>query len=240
MSKMWEKALKSYSYPVTLSEYGHAQNYSGHFAFSPINDRASTILFEDYFRNNASTKLGYWLEVVFWKMYSQGGRRDIKTNDMASHFKTSGITASQLSSTCNNYIKNDTRQNLQAIVKCLGFTSTAIAISATFPSFLRPDLYPMVDTRIAKWVGKHMTAYNTASPNSPQLIRPRYLDTKSTVLTLSDIDFVKSWTLWCRHKATQLSNLTTLEWRPRDVEMAVFYAWGDRNTIHPVIALEVF
>ncbi len=236
---MWKKALNSYNYPVTLSNYRQAQNYSGHFAFRPIYDRASTILFEDYFRNNASLKIEYWLEVVFWKMYSQGGRRDIKTADMANHFEASGITASQLSSACNNYIKNDTRQNLQVIIKCLGFSSSAIAISATFPAFFCPDLYPMVDTRIAKWVGKHMVAHNNADPSSPQLIRPRYLDTKSTVLTLSDIDFVKSWTQWCRHKAVQLSNSTNIKWRPRDVEMAVFYAWGDRNKIHPLIDLEI-
>jgi hypothetical protein len=97
----------------------------------------------------------------------------------------------------------------------------------------------MVDTRIAKWVGQNMQAHNAANPNAPQLVRPRYLDTTATVLTLSDFQFVYSWNRWCRNKANQLNDITSTNWRPRDVEMAVFNAWGNRGDQHPIIQLEI-
>jgi hypothetical protein len=239
MTENWELALKTYKYPVQLSDYERSSSYPGYFIFSPIDNASTTALFEDHFRKGANDEIELWLEVIYWKMYSQGGRSNIKTNEIADHFKQSRITAQQLMIVCNNYLADDTRENLSSIIKLLGFASSAIAIAATFPAFLRPDLFPMVDTRIAKWVGKCMDEHNNASSKAPKLVRPKYLDNTSTVLTLTDIEFVKSWTQWCRHKAIQLSKRTSIDWRARDVEMAVFNAWGDRNKKHPKLKLEV-
>jgi hypothetical protein len=180
-----------------------------------------------------------WIEVLFWKMYSQAGRRDNKTKQVSDYLTNNNVTPQDLYATCYAYINNDTRENLNAIRRLLGFRAQVIAIAATFPAFLRPDLFPMVDTRVAKWVGENMNAHNNANPNAPQLVMPPYLNNNNTVLTLTDFDFVRSWTQWCRHKAEQLAHLTDIDWRPRDVEMAVFNAWGDRGTNHPVINLEI-
>ncbi len=240
MSNEWKKSLNTYRYTVTLQNYDNADQYPGYFNFSiPINDRFSTVSFETHFRERAATTIESWLEVIYWKMYSQANRRNIKTNQVAEYFQAKKVAPQILLDACNNYIGNDTRSNLDAIRKLLGFTSTAIAIAATFPAFLRPDLFPMVDTRIAKWVGQNMQAHNDASPNAPQLVRPRYLDTKATVLTLTDFEFVYSWNRWCRHKADQLNVCTSINWRPRDVEMAVFNAWGNKGKQHPGIQLEI-
>lgn len=240
MSRMWQKALNTYNYSVTLEDYVNASEYPGYFTFpTRINNHSSTVSFENHFRKGAPTDIEFWLEVIFWKMYSQSGRRDNRTNKVASHFKSAGISPKQLLNACSNYISNDTTSNLRTIIELLGFNSRVIAIAATFPAFLRPDLFPMVDTRIAKWVGANMQAHNNASQSGPQLVRPRYLDTQATVLTLADFEFVDSWTHWCRHKANQLTGCTSIKWRPRDVEMAVFNASGDRGKKHPVIQLEV-
>jgi len=37
--------------------------------------------------------------------------------------------------------------------------------------------------------------------------------------------------------ATKLSELTDMKWRARDVEMAAFTAWGDRDDDHPRFVL---
>lgn len=234
----WELALKTYNYPVKLADYRNAQNYKGYFKFNPIGNSSSTALFESHFREGASKNIESWLEVIYWKMYSQNGRSHDKTDAVADYFCKAKITPDKLLTKCNNYIADDSRKNLNEIIKLLGFSSNSIAIAATFPAFLRPDLFPMVDTRIAKWVGISMSEQNSSNTNIPQLIRPRYLDTRATVLTLSDMDFVKAWTRWCRHKANQLSMLTNIDWRPRDVEMAVFNAWGNKNECHPKLKLE--
>ncbi|MBU1620319.1 MAG: hypothetical protein KJ556_09345 [Gammaproteobacteria bacterium] len=240
MPNEWKRSLEEYHYDVSLQHYDNANQYPEWFRGSiPINDRHNTVSFENHFRQRALTSIEAWLEVVFWKMYSQPNRRNNVTNQVADYFQANRILPQNLFNACDAYIHNDTRDNLNAIRIALGFTSPAIAVAATFPAFLRPDLFPMVDTRIAKWVGQNMDAHNTADPNAPQLVRPRYLDTQATVLTLTDFDFVFSWTRWCKYKANQLNALTSIDWRPRDVEMAVFRAWGNRNEPHPMIQLEV-
>jgi hypothetical protein len=240
MPNAWIRALEEYRYSVSLEHYANANQYPKYFHFSiPINDRDSTILFEKHFRDRSAVCIEAWLEVVFWKMYSQAKWRNNLTNQVANHLQESETNPSSLLDACEAYIQNDTRDNLNLIRTALGFESQSVAVAATFPAFLRPDLYPMVDTRIAKWIGENMDLHNVSNPNAPQLVRPRYLDTQATVLTLRDFDFVHSWTRWCRYKAIQLTELTSFNWRPRDVEMAVFRAWGNRNEQHPFIQLEV-
>lgn len=240
MPNEWKRSLDGYRYSVTLQNYENADQYPGFFNFSiPINDRCSTVSFETHFRELAATNIEAWLEVIFWKMYSQANRRNNITNQVAEHLQAENVSPQTLLEACQNYIENDTRPHLDTIRQLLGFNSSAIAIAATFPAFLRPDLFPMVDTRIAKWVGQNMQAHNDANPNDPQLVRPRYLDTQATVLTLTDFEFVYSWNRWCRHKSNQLNDVTSINWRPRDVEMAVFNAWGNGGEQHPIIQLEI-
>jgi hypothetical protein len=240
MPNEWKRSLEEYRYNVSLQHFDNAALYPEFFDFSvPISDRCSTASFETHFREIAAENIEAWLEVIFWKMYSQANRRNNVTNQVAEYFQANQVLPQTLLDTCEAYIQNDTRENLDAIRQMLGFQAPVIAVAATFPAFLRPDLYPMVDTRVAKWVGQNMQVHNAVNPNAPQLVRPRYLDTQATVLTLTDFDFVYSWNRWCRYKANQLNELTSINWRPRDVEMAVFHAWGDRNMPHPIIHLEV-
>lgn len=240
MPDEWKRSLDGYRYRVTMQNYENADQYPGFFNFSiPIGDRSNTVSFENYFRELAATNIEVWLEVIFWKMYSQPNRRNKNANKVAKYLQKKNISPHELLEACNKYIENDTQANLDAIRQLLGFSSRVIAIAATFPAFLRPDLFPMVDTRIAKWVGQNMQAHNVANPNAPQLVRPRYLDTTATVLTLSDFKFVYSWNRWCRYKANQLNDITSINWRPRDVEMAVFNVWGNRGKQHPIIQLEI-
>jgi hypothetical protein len=225
MPNEWKRSLEEYRYDVSLQYYENANQYPGYFSFSvPINDRCSTTSFETHFRERAGSSIEVWLEVVYWKMYSQVNRRDNVTNQVVEYFYANQTLPQILVDACDAYIQNDTRDNLNAIRVALGFKTQSIAIAATFPAFFRPDLFPMVDSRIAKWVGQNMQPHNAANPNAPQLIRPPYLDTQANVLTLSDFDFVYSWTRWCRYKANQLNAVTTINWRPRDVEMAFFRA----------------
>jgi hypothetical protein len=194
--------------------------------------------FEAHFRKHASESIEPWLEVVFWKMCTQPITRVNKiTRRMIEHFKESDITPGSLWSACNRYIENPTRQHFASIRTLLGLTSQSIALAATFPAFLGPDLFPMVDTRVAKWAGHCLVVHNAVEPSGLQLIRPRYVDNKQSVLTMGDFTFMESWVLWCRHTARKLTAHTSIEWRARDVEMAVFNAWGGRHDQHPKIDL---
>jgi hypothetical protein len=235
MPNTWTESLLAYRYPVDLRKFEDAKMYPEWFNYhSSIGDRESTMQFEAHFRKHASEALEPWLEVVYWKMYSQPGtRRNKETRRRAAHFIDTGVAPQMLLDACNHYIESPTRQYFDSIRTLLGLDSKSIAVAATFPVFLRPDLYPMIDTRVAKWVGHCFGSHNAADTLGPQLIRPHFVDSKQTVLLMNDFPFVEKWVSWCSHTAGKLSARTSIEWRARDVEMAVFNAWGGGHERHP-------
>jgi hypothetical protein len=233
MPGTWVKALESYRYPVCLPEFFKVRNYPQWFKF-PIGegDRDSTKKFEDHFRHHARNHLEPWFEVVYWKMYSQKGRRDERVKKFIQNIQFQKISPVMLWDVCNAYVENPSRWSFNQFLKLLGYKkSGAIAIAATFPAFMKPDCFPMVDTRIAKWVIHSWRLYKW-----PQLVLPRYPNNRATVLKMADFDFMESWTCWCSHAANKLTRKSSFQWRARDVEMAVFQAWGACNQ-HPAIVL---
>lgn len=150
----------------------------------------------------------------------------------------SDVEPADLLEKANTFMNSESREDFDAFRHLFRFKSNVIAIVATFPAFLRPHQFPMVDTRVAKWVNLNYQLFNDANPDAPQLIPSEYGNCNSaTVLTMNDFAFYIRWIHWTRHMAEKLSIATGKSWRPRDVEMAVFTAWGDRGDQHPVIQL---
>ena len=148
----WLDALNRHSYPFDLTRYSGAENYAPWFSCrSEKGDRAQTIRFEDCFRAHARTALEPWFEVVFWKMYSQEGRRDRATTAVISKVESGSTSAAVLWSICAEYVGNPTKEGLRKLLQRL-IASSAIAIASTFPAFICPERFPMIDTQIAKWV----------------------------------------------------------------------------------------
>ena len=125
------------------------------------------------------------------------------------HIQQTGITASALLRRCQNYMKNPTVLYLPVVSPPAIAKTDVVATSATFPAFLRPDLFPMVDTQVTKWV-----------ENNPWIgmVAPRL--GKAEVLHEKHWDYIWAWIQWCRETAIKLGP----DWTPRDVEMAVFTA----------------
>ncbi len=237
MPQTWINVLNQYDYPVNLADYQHANNFQKFFKGQIQGNRNSTIAFENYFRSNAQ-KIEAWCEVVFWKLYSQKGRRDENTKKCWDFWISENITAKDLYNAANNFIVNGDRNGFNEYRKLWPFySSRVIAVLATPISYLAPDYFPMIDTRIAKWVKSQLDRFNGGDPNGPQLITSQYGQTKSTVLTMADFDFYLHWICWTRYIANKLSQQTERKWRARDVEMAVFTAWGDKGCSHPRLSL---
>jgi hypothetical protein len=114
--------------------------------------------------------------------------------------------------------------------KLFGFQTRVIAIVATFPAFIEPERFPMIDTRIAKWVRNHFNEQNAADRLGPQLVAMSH----DRVLAMADFVFMQRWIEWCRYTAGKLTALTEQPWRARDVEMAVFQAEGDSLALSPL------
>ena len=86
----------------------------------------------------------------------------------------------------------------------------------------------MVDARIARYVASEGKLIGFRGLNDVEKTLQRYREKASPgVLTLYDWAFVEMWVEWCREKARELSRAGEFQWRARDVEMAVFRAWGE-------------
>jgi hypothetical protein len=237
-AKRWQRALNGYSYQVDLTQFADKDQFSGWFnCILGTGNRDETIGFEDRFRGDAERHIEVWYEVVFWKLYGTKVWRDRHTCKLISDLGDRGTTAADLWRAGSNFIQCPSKKSFRSFQRLLWPQSQVIAIAATFPAFLAPDRFPMVDTRVAKWVAANMDQPNSANAGESQLERPVFPNNKATVLTFSDWPFVESWIRWCRMMATKLGEATGVAWRARDVEMAVFHAWGGKGEAHPVISL---
>lgn len=227
----WQNALARYRYPANLTEFTDRQQYAGWFTRNiDTGDRDQTIQFEDFFRQNAPHHLEAWFEVVFWKLFSS---HRAKTGDIIKRVEANGVSASDLWTTCCEFTADPSRQRFQAFQELL-VASGNIAVCATFPAFIAPDQFPMVDRQIAKWVLENHERHNQSSRGCPVLRPPQSFDPKKGALAIRHYAFMESWTLWCRAKAKELTELTSQQWRPRDVEMAVFTAQRDGLSLPPL------
>lgn len=226
--EQWLQALKAYSYKVDLSLFAARSKYPTWFVDHIEGTRDATKRFEDRFRSLSDRHLEVWHEVVFWKMFSQKGRRNQKTLEVIKNIEASRVPAHDLYRHCCAYTLHPTKSQLQSLVELFwGKGHRAVAIVSVFPAFIAPDRFPMVDTRVAKWASACLADHNASDRKGPQLVAPAYPSHGATVLTLSDWPFIESWIHWCRHTARRLTSCTDLNWRARDVEMAIFRAWGN-------------
>lgn len=216
----WEAALDKYRYPVDLREFGETS--PGWFELHlDRGDWAQTSAFEARFRREAPYCLEAWAEVLYWKLYF---RRGI-ARKRATELLRSRRTARDLWSLCGVYIEERDRRSFSAFRKML-FPSKVVAAAATFPAFIRPDVFPMVDTQIAEWIRSHGRAH--AFPGSVTDVPEGNIEERHWC-------FVEDWIRWCRSTADRLGLQTGRTWRPRDVEMAVFSAQrGDGPELEPL------
>jgi hypothetical protein len=240
MSETWKNVLNSYSYPFNLKQFKNAKHHEGWFDIVSSGNREETLKFENRFRYNAQKSISPWLEVVFWKIFSMpNNAANDTTGRIEGSLSSRNIKPDVLWKNCNAFVNEPTLKNLQIFKQSLGIRSGAIAVALTFPSFINPDLFPMVDTRIAKWVNKTMNLHNQTDKERVQLIKRN----GSGYLSEDDFAFYLRWVQWCKHQACKLSDRTDMKWRARDVEMAVFTAWGfggvyaphPSMTLNPVI-----
>ena len=225
----WERALDSYRYPVDLTDFRDARKHRGWFHQNIAGNRTETMSFETRFREQAHEHLEAWGEVVFWKLFSSGTGRAAKR---AAALLGSGVAPADLWSWCADYIANPNLESFRAFRHKL-FTQPVVATAATFPAFICPEKFPMVDTQITRWANDNGGAYGYSAVGGPDLecvprLRP------GAVLRESHWRFVESWIAWCQFTAGILSQGTGRVWRARDVEMAVFAARRRDLTLKPL------
>ena len=219
MPHTWKHALDQYRYPVDLRKFTGAQEHQRWFELNTSpGDPLRTIAFETRFREQARHRLEAWGEVVFWKLYTMPLARDKTTRNVLS----SSVAAGELWSRCIEYVENPGRVTFRAFRQKL-FTAPVVATTATFPAFICPEKFPMVDTQITRWAVENGDRHGYAADGGPDLECVPVLRS-GEVLQERHWPFVESWIAWCGFSAWKLSQVPGPTWRSRDVEMAVFTA----------------
>ena len=131
------------------------------------------------------------------------------------------------------YVERPDKGTLRAFRRELGFTAPVVATAATFPAFVCPRDFPMVDTQVARWAIQHRDRHRYSSVGGPDLQGVESLPTVG-VLQESHWPFVESWVEWCRFTAAELGVRTRRVWCARDVEMAVFTAQRCGLSLNPL------
>jgi len=224
----WHDALAGYRYPVDLRKFSDRSSFEGWFDQNLVaGDLSETTRFENRFRESAGSHLEPWYEVVFWKMYSQGNARDSQTKRTMKLFRDNNTSAQRLWERCSEFTQSESEGSFRQFQDLL-IKGDSIAVAFTFVAFSTPSRFPMVDTRTARYVASDPSRLDFPSArNIDKTLNKFRTSRRSTYLTLSDWDFISGWVDWCRKMADRLSAHKKHIWRARDVEMAVFRAWGE-------------
>lgn len=219
MPDTWTRALNDYSYPVSLPDYKRSREFPDYFTRRIPGDRASTIDFEDYFRAGSEHSIKPWIEVAFWKLCGRKKRFEARVDSLADHLRDQGVTASELCCAVDLFAAKPIKTNLSVLRALLGIKAPVLALALTYPAFVCPDQFPMVDTNTARWVSENYENHNRSRETQ---LTP--FDIGRGVVRDSHFDSYLNWVHWCRETAKTLTARTHMDWRARDVEMAVFTA----------------
>ncbi len=223
-AEAWARALDEYRYPVDLTRFPGADEHPSWFDLdTKPGDRLKTIDFEDRFREQAQHRLEAWGEVTFWKLYTM----PLARNRMTQQVLDVRVRPDELRSACMDYIEAGSRKSFNTFRSRL-FASPGVAAAATFPAFICPERFPMVDTQITRWALENHHLHCYSGVGGPDLecvpeLRP------GAVLQERHWTFVESWIRWCQFTAAVLTQRTGRAWRARDAKMAVFAAQKGRN-----------
>ena len=172
MPHTWKRALDEYRYPVDLRKFSGAPECNGWFELNICpGDPRRTMGFECRFREQARHHREAWGELVFWKLFTIPPAR----NQRAQRVLDLEVRPAELWSSCMNYIDKSGLASFRAFKRVLRVQGSGVALAATFPAFLCPDRFPMVDTQVTKWAldnhAKHTYSASLCLPGRSEKIR---------------------------------------------------------------------
>jgi len=224
----WDLALDSYKYDFDLSQFKEKDKFPNFFNLKCGGKRKSTICFENYFQKNAPHHIEVYMEVLFWKLYSirkKDGHEDIFDFKLYNDRYVKGLAKSspliiwqQITNFKSAFISGDIdkcRTSCREIAKMMN-VSDGMMLPLCIISFSHPDYFPIVDKHVISWINGYFPKYNDNRLPDCEMMR-----------FSSNTDFIAyiRWAKWCQDTARILNTNKKsryLDWRPRDVEMAVF------------------
>lgn len=135
---------------------------------------------------------------------------DSRAERMIEDLRDFGPSAPRMWAACWDFVASGKREAFKDLQTSLFIVAGGIPVAATFPAFMAPERFPMVDSWIAKWVLRYHDAY-PADPAAVHLVAPSEPFTsgrRKTLVASADWKFYCGWIEWCRAAASVLSENT--------------------------------
>ena len=215
MCESWLSALRMYNWTVDLRHFRNAGNYPGYF--NRVILSSEVVRFEDTFRAIINEKGSFEItgEVCFWKNYGNAQARDRVTKNLLDHVSehanwnifTLAVREIESDPCFANFISLRNACN-----QAKGF-----ATPITFLAFYNPRDYPMVDKHIANWWNAQRTEYGYEeypefSQRDDGWVPPNEDNWNAYI----------AWTRFCCDYSERIRRNCGLDWRVRDVEIAIW------------------
>jgi hypothetical protein len=215
MSKGWNKALEKYNWTVDLRCFSGAANYPGYF--NRVIRPADVVAFENAFRIAVNEAGSFEIagEVCFWKNY--GAFRNKVTQRLLTYL-AERANWDRFVRAVKQVSANPSYDNLVALQSACSQPS-GFATPITFLAFYKPTEYPMVDKHIANWWSVHKAGYGFGDS-------PKFSQRNDDWIRSSEQSWNAyiAWRRFCCYYAVRMAKNWGLNWRARDVEMAVWEA----------------
>lgn len=218
----WQRARGGYCWTVDLSHFERALDYPGRF--NRVVTPATVVAFEDEFRAAIDGTGSFEIagEVCFWKNHGSPQARNRITRDLLKHLKDPAnwnefALAVKLLSGKPSY------GGFEALRRACSQLS-GFATPITFLAFYEPTEYPMVDKHIAGWWAANRAMYGyEASPGFSQR-DDGWIQATTVARSKQNWEAYLAWRQFCMDYAARIAQYCDLNWRARDVEMAVWEA----------------
>ncbi len=222
MPDSWKEAYQRYNWTVTLGHFKRSADYPGYF--NRIITPTDAIAFEDEFRKAVDNAGSFETagEVCFWKNYGNVQARNQVTQNLLTYLRDS-FKWNKFVQAVKQVSKNLSYDNF-IILRDVCNQPNGFATPITFMSFYKPTEYPMVDKHIANWwaINRQEHGYGTSPIFSQR--KDGWIQTYTNSQIGQNWDAYLAWKTFCNDNSTRINENFGLNWRARDIEMAVWEA----------------
>lgn len=217
MCKSWVNASEKYSWRVDLGRFERAADYPGYF--NRVIRPANVVAFESAFRTAVNEAGSFEIagEVCFWKNYGAFQARNKVTQKLLTYL-AERANWDRFVRAVKQVSANPSSDSLVALQSACSQPS-GFATPITFLAFHKPTEYPMVDKHIANWWRVHKAKYGFGDS-------PKFSQRNDGWIRASKQSWNAhiAWKRFCCDYAVRMTKNCGLNWRARDVEMAVWEA----------------
>ena len=225
MGNNWYEAYRKYSWTVDLRHFSGAADYPDYF--NQVITPTRVVTFESKFRTAIDVNGAFQIagEVCFWKNYGNVLARNQVTQDMLTYLRNR-VNWDKFVRAVKQASSNPSYENFIALRDACN-QPRGFATPITFLAFYKPTEYPMVDKHIASWWAVNRAKYGYGYGASPEFSQRNdgWIQANTISRNKKNWNAYVAWKGFCNDYAMRIAKNYGLNWRARDVEIAVWEAY---------------